>query len=70
MTETVITCSPNDNIAKVASTMLSRNIRHLPVMDDNRLVGVVSIRDVLNLRLAELQRETAQLRNLVESDGS
>ena len=65
MTKTVITCSPNDNIAKVASTMLSRNIRHLPVMDDNRLVGMVSIRDVLNLRLDELQRETAQLRNLV-----
>ena len=65
MTRTVITCSPNDNIAKVASTMLSRNIRHLPVNDDNRLVGMVSIRDVLNLRLDELQRETAQLRNLV-----
>ena len=65
MTKTVITCCPNDNIAKVASTMLSRNIRHLPVNDDNRLVGMVSIRDVLNLRLDELQRETAQLRNLV-----
>ena len=65
MTKTVITCSPDDNIAKVASTMLSRNIRHLPVMDDNHLVGMVSIRDVLNLRLDELQRETAQLCNLV-----
>ena len=65
MTETVITCSPNDNIAQVASTMLSRNIRHLPVNDDNRLVGMVSIRDVLNLRLDQLQRETAQLRSLV-----
>ena len=66
MTKTVITCSPDDNIAKVASTMLSRNIRHLPVDDDNRLVGMVSIRDVLNLRLDELQRETAQLRNFVK----
>lgn len=65
MTKTVITCSPNDNIAQVASTMLSRNIRHLPVDDGNRLVGMVSIRDVLNLRLDELQRETALLRNLV-----
>jgi len=65
MTKTVITCSPNDDIAKVASTMLSRNIRHLPVNDDNRLVGMVSMRDVLNLRLDELQRETAQLRNFI-----
>lgn len=65
MTKTVITCSSHDDIAKIASTMLSRNIRHLPVDDDNRLVGMVSMRDVLNLRLDELHRETAQLRNLV-----
>jgi CBS domain-containing protein len=65
MTKTVITCSPSDDIAKVASTMLSRNIRHLPVNDDDHLVGMVSMRDVLNLRLDELQRESAQLRNFV-----
>ena len=65
MTKTVITCAPNDDIAKVASSMLSRNIRHLPVNDDNRLVGMVSMRDVLNLRLDELQRDTAQLRNFI-----
>jgi len=64
MTKAVITCSPGDDVAKVASTMLSRNIRHLPVRDGNRLVGMVSIRDVLKVRLDELQRETAQLRSL------
>lgn len=64
MTKAVITCSPRDDVAKVASTMLSRNIRHLPVHDGKGLVGMVSIRDVLNVRLDELQRETAQLRNL------
>jgi CBS domain-containing protein len=64
MTKTVITCSPSDDVAKIASTMLSRNIRHLPVEDGNRLVGMVSIRDVLNVRLTELQRETAVLRTL------
>lgn len=65
MTKTVITCSPNDGIAKVASTMLARNIRHVPVEDGNTLIGMVSIRDVLNSRLEELQRETALLRNFV-----
>jgi CBS domain-containing protein len=64
MTKAVITCSPDDDVAKVASTMLSRNIRHVPVHDGRGLVGMVSIRDVLNVRLAELQRETAQLRSL------
>jgi CBS domain-containing protein len=62
MTKAVITCSPDDDVAKVASTMLSRSIRHIPVADRNGLVGMVSIRDVLNVRLDELQRETAQLR--------
>lgn len=64
MTKTVITCSPNDRISVVASTMLARNIRHLPVEEGRRLVGMISIRDVLNLRLDELQRETSQLRAL------
>ncbi|MBO0763710.1 MAG: CBS domain-containing protein [Hyphomicrobiaceae bacterium] len=64
MTKAVITCSPRDDVAKVASTMLSRNIRHIPVHDGNGLIGMVSIRDVLKERLEELQRETAQLRSL------
>jgi CBS domain-containing protein len=64
MTKAVITCSPDDDVAKVASTMLSRNIRHVPVHDGKGLVGMVSIRDVLKVRLDELQRETAQLRSL------
>lgn len=65
MTKAVITCSPGDDVAKVASTMLSRNIRHIPVHDASGLIGMVSIRDVLNVRLDELQQETAQLRSLV-----
>jgi CBS domain-containing protein len=62
MTKAVFTCSANDSIGIVASTMMSRNIRHLPVKEGDRLVGMVSIRDVLNLRLDELQRETGMLR--------
>lgn len=64
MTETVITCSPHDTIARVASTMLSRNVRHLPVADNGRLVGMLSIRDVLKVRVEELQRQTALLHGL------
>jgi CBS domain-containing protein len=60
MTKTAITCSPTDDVAFVASTMLSRNFRHLPVVEDNHLVGMVSKRDVLNSRLDELQQQAAQ----------
>jgi CBS domain-containing protein len=62
MTKAVITCSPQDTVASVASTMLSRNIRHLPVEQDKRLIGVISMRDVLNTRLDELQRQASMLR--------
>lgn len=62
MTKTVIVCSPNDKISDVASTMLARNVRHLPVKEEERLVGMISIRDVLNLRVDELQRQASLLR--------
>jgi CBS domain-containing protein len=65
MTKTVIACSPDDSVANVASTMLARNIRHIPVEDRKRLVGMVSIRDVLNLRVAELQQRTNLLHAFV-----
>jgi CBS domain-containing protein len=69
MTKAVITCSLNDDVALVASTMVSRNIRHLPVEDRGRVAGMVSIRDVLKLRVDELQQQTAQLRKFVNEVG-
>ena len=65
MTKIVITCSPDDSVANVASTMLARNIRHIPVEDRKQLIGMVSIRDVLNLRVAELQQRTNLLHAFV-----
>ena len=63
MTANVICCRMADPIATVASTMLSRNIRHLPVVDDDgKLIGMVSMRDVVNIRIDELHHETALLR--------
>jgi CBS domain-containing protein len=73
MTKTVVTCSPSDKLADVASTMLARNIRHLPVVEENRLVGMISIRDVLKHRLEDLQQQTNLLRafaSQVERDPS
>ena len=73
MTKTVVTCSPSDKLVDVASTMLARNIRHLPVEEKNRLVGMISIRDVLKHRLDHLQQQTNLLRafaSQVERDPS
>jgi CBS domain-containing protein len=62
MTKTVITCLATDSIATVASKMMSRGIRHIPVEDAGTVAGMVSIRDVLSYRLGDLQQEAAGLR--------
>jgi CBS domain-containing protein len=69
MTTTVITCSPGDKVSDVASTMVARNIRHVPVVEENRLVGMISIRDVLNFRVDDLQQQTSMLRAFASEIG-
>jgi len=63
MTKAVITCSPKETIAEVMRVMTQRRIRHLPVMEGNRLVGLISIGDVLKHRLGEIQLEANVLRD-------
>jgi CBS domain-containing protein len=63
MTRAVITCAPRDTIAQVMSVMTQRRIRHVPVREGNRLIGVISIGDVLKHRLGELQLEANVLRD-------
>lgn len=63
MTRRVFTCSPEDAISQIARTMTERRIRHLPVRDGERLVGMVSIGDVLKRRIDEVQLEANVLRD-------
>lgn len=64
MTSSVVTCSAKDPIAHVAKVMTERRMRHLPVTEDDRLVGLVSIGDVLKYRLDELKLESLVLRDI------
>ncbi|EJW13420.1 Inosine-5'-monophosphate dehydrogenase [Rhodovulum sp. PH10] len=64
MTKAVITCSPQDSVAEVSKVMTVRRIRHLPVKDGDRLVGVISIGDVLKSRLSEMELEANVLRDI------
>ena len=57
MTENVISVSPDDNIDKCMELMSERKIRHLPVIKDNKVVGVISITDVVTAIIA-IQKET------------
>lgn len=63
MTKSVVTCAPGDSVAAISKVMTQRRIRHLPVVVDGSLVGLVSIGDVLKHRLDEVQLEASVLRD-------
>ncbi len=61
MTSQVHSCVPEDDLETLARTMTDHRIRHLPVVVEGRLRGVVSIGDIVKHRIAELQGERDQL---------
>jgi CBS domain-containing protein len=65
MTSAVVTCGPGDDSDDLMRVMTTHGIRHLPVEIDGRLVGMVSIRNIVQARLAELERDQAALRDYV-----
>jgi CBS domain-containing protein len=67
MTRSVVTCAPEDSVANVANVMTQRRIRHLPVVVDGVVVGLISIGDVLKYRLDEVQLEASVLRDVARA---
>ena len=65
MTAEVITCVPEDRAAGIMALMVSKHVRHLPIVKDGKLVGMVSIRDLLQLRLDEVQSEAEAMRSYI-----
>ena len=61
-------CSPNDTLRRVASLMTTHKTRHLPVIWKDRLVGVVSLGDVVKHRLDEIELEASVLRDLAANN--
>lgn len=62
MTRAVYSCRLSDTIDQLLSEMTSRRHRHIPVVENGQLIGLVSIGDVVKLRLAEAEMETAAMR--------
>ncbi|MAG98295.1 MAG: CBS domain-containing protein [Alphaproteobacteria bacterium] len=62
MTREVITCRPESTVAEIVELMNKHAIRHLPVLEEGELVGVISMRDVVNNRLLELEAENETIR--------
>ena len=65
MTSPVITCAPSDSIEEIMSLMTERRVRHLPVMDDGDLIGIISIGDVVKQRISEIEHESQALRQYI-----
>jgi CBS domain-containing protein len=60
----ITTVSPNESVNRVMNLMTRHRVRHMPVLRDGKLVGIVSIGDVVKHRLEDLELETNVLRDV------
>jgi len=66
MTRAVVTAKPTDTVESAMARMTDRRIRHLPVVDGARMVGVVSIGDLVKWRIAEADAEVNAIRSYIQ----
>ena len=65
MTRDVHTCDPGDSIYEIMNVMTEHRIRHLPVVVDGELQGIVSIGDVVKQRIAEVEFEASEMKRYI-----
>jgi CBS domain-containing protein len=65
MTRDVVTCTPDMDVDDVRKLMTEGRFRHIPVMVDSELTGIVSVGDVVKQRLDELEAEAGALRSYI-----
>ena len=66
MTARVVTCRRDDRADDVLQTMTDGRFRHLPVVEDGQMIGLISIGDVVKARLSELSMEKAALEGMIK----
>lgn len=65
MTRNVVTCSEENNINEVMARMTQGRFRHMPVLKDGKLSGVISIGDVVKFKIAQIELEAEQMRSYI-----
>jgi CBS domain-containing protein len=65
MTAKVVTCTPADTLVSILKLMSEGRFRHMPVVEDGNVVGMVTIGDVVNHRLTQLEHEALQMKQLI-----
>jgi CBS domain-containing protein len=65
MTAKVISCAPDDTIDSLMEKMTAGKFRHLPVIDGKKLVGIISIGDVVKRKIEQAERDAADLKQYI-----
>lgn len=65
MTKNVITCQTSDTIHAIMEAMMAGRFRHMPVVDGKQLIGVISIVDVVRVRIQQAEQEAAAMRDYI-----
>jgi CBS domain-containing protein len=67
MTRKVVTCSEADTVASIMEQMTAGKFRHIPVVETHKLVGIISIGDVVKWRLHEMEQEHSAMRDYIQT---
>ena len=67
MTRKVVSCKETDTVAEIMEMMTTGKFRHLPVVDNNKVVGLISIGDVVKWRVREYEAEQEALRDYIKT---
>jgi CBS domain-containing protein len=67
MTRKVVTCNQSETVCAIMERMTSGKFRHVPVVEQGRLVGIVSIGDIVKSRLEEMECEQAALQDYIRT---
>ncbi|OYW59343.1 MAG: inosine-5-monophosphate dehydrogenase [Rhizobiales bacterium 17-65-6] len=65
MTRAVVTCTPDEAIPVIMERMTRGRFRHVPVVEAGKIIGIISIGDVVKHRVEEMERESAELRDYI-----
>ena len=67
MTRKVVSCREKDTVSEIMEMMTNGKFRHLPVVEDGRVVGLISIGDIVKWRVGEYEREQEALREYIKT---
>ncbi len=67
MTSKLITCTGADTVSHVMELMTNGRFRHVPIVENDKLVGIISIGDVVKYRMAEVEREAQEIRDYIST---